>query len=107
MPPGATDPVEGMIDGVRIDLTALASLSGAGPLADHLRQLGRRLASAMQLLRWTDNREQMPWEGDDEPAPAAPAESPEDLEKTGDVAPRSGTDHVSMPFEQAGPIRGG
>jgi hypothetical protein len=98
--PGAADPVEGIVDGVRVELSALADALGACPVADAVRILIRRLEAAMQLLRWTDNRERMPMEDDlDEPPPAAPVpeappsaspiEALEDLEDTRDTAPSS------------------
>jgi hypothetical protein len=47
----------------------------------------RHLESAMQLLRWTDNRQRMPMEEDlDEPT-----EAPEDVEQIRAAAPRSHT----------------
>jgi hypothetical protein len=76
--PGAADPVEGIIDGVRVELSAMAdALSGDESLiADFLRQQVRRLGAAMQLLRWSDNRDRMPVEDDtdDEPPSKAPSE---------------------------------
>jgi len=72
--------------------------SGERHIADSPAQQARRLETAMQLLRWTDNREKMPMEDDfeeppsEEPAPeeppfSVPAEAPEDLEETRDAAP--------------------
>jgi hypothetical protein len=102
--PGAVDPVEGIVDGVRVELAALEdALRGSHPrIADFLAQQGRRLESAMQLLRWTDNRERMPMEDafDEEPAaapppedppPSAPAAAPEDREETRNAVPSSDT----------------
>jgi hypothetical protein len=94
--PGSADPVEGIVDGVRIELAALADALHVreSSIADTLVSLARRLWAAMQLLRWTDNRERMPLEEDEEepppspsPAPAEPPVSSEDMEETRDAAP--------------------
>jgi len=99
--PGAVDPVEGIVDGVRVELSALADVLTERRVADVLLMLGRRLEAAMQLLRWIDNRERMPMEDDEEPPPSAPtseepppatlAEPAEDVEETSDVPPSSDT----------------
>jgi hypothetical protein len=102
VPPGAADPVEGIVDGVRIEIAAAAEMRSTGEphLADMLTMWGRRLDAAMQLLRWTDERERMPMEDDfdepppvaeppEEPNPAATPEDPEDVEVTRDAAPSS------------------
>jgi hypothetical protein len=62
MPPGSADPIEGIVDGVRIDLVALARSGHEmdDAFADMLMGYARRLWAAMQLLRWCDNRERMP-----------------------------------------------
>ena len=74
--PGSADPVEGIVDGVRIELAALAV--GAAPaISDTLTALTRRLGTATQLLRWCDNREPMPVENDEEPLPSASSAPPE------------------------------
>jgi hypothetical protein len=101
--PGAEDPVEGIVDGVRLEIAAAAEVRRTGEphLADMLTMWGRRLDAAMQLLRWIDNRERMPMENDfeeppsaaeptpGEPPPAEPQEDPEDVEVTRDAAPSS------------------
>src|SRR3954467_7901716 len=47
VPPGATDPVEGIVDGVRAELAALAGVLGEQHVADTLLLLARRLKAAM------------------------------------------------------------
>src|SRR5262245_56418808 len=59
VPTGATDPVEGIVDGVRAELAALADVLGKQQVAGVLLLLARRLEAAMLLLRWTDGREKM------------------------------------------------
>jgi hypothetical protein len=89
--PGAVDPVEGIVDGVRVELAALADVLSERRVATVLLMLGRRLDAAMLLLRWTDNRAQMPTELDEpRPPPAATTEHAEDLEVTRDAAPDEG-----------------
>src|SRR5689334_19380679 len=80
VPPGATDPVEGIVDGVRAELAALAEVLGKQQVAGVLFLLARRLDAAMLLLRWTDGREKMLLEAPepvDEPLSAAPPEPAE------------------------------
>ena len=107
VPPGAVDPIEGIVDGVRVELAAFADALGARPVSEGLRMLCRRLEAALKLLRWIDNRERMPFERHfEEPPPAVltpeeppaapppseePAEVEEDVEVTRDAAP-SGAD---------------
>jgi len=77
--PGATDPVEGIVDGVRVELWALADVLPDRRVADVLFMLGRRLDAATQLLRWTDDRERLPMEEEfDEPPRSPPTEPDED-----------------------------
>lgn len=74
MPPGSEDPVEGIVDAVRIELLAFASVA-QGPLRDLLTALGARLQAAITLLRRTDHREAMPPEDPcDDAAPPPPAD---------------------------------
>jgi hypothetical protein len=98
--PGAEDPVEGIVDGVRIEIAAAAEMRSTGEphLADLLTMWGRRLDVAMQLLRWTDERERMPMEDEFEEPPLPtpppgemPPEDPEDVEVTRDAPPSSDT----------------
>jgi hypothetical protein len=58
--PYVDDAVEGIVEGVRVELEGLASAVYARPLSGTLDMLARRLATAIKLLRWCDNREQMP-----------------------------------------------
>lgn len=93
VPPGATDPVEGIVDGVRVELVVLADLLGAQHGAGVLLLLARRLEAAMLLLRWTDGREKMLFEVPEpveEPPSAAPP-PPVERSESGETAPTSGT----------------
>ncbi len=56
MPPGADDPITGILDAVGIELRALASAHPPRPQADALSLLARRLEVASHLLRRLDNR---------------------------------------------------
>jgi hypothetical protein len=96
--PGSPDPVEGIVEGVRVELAALADALrvNEGLVAGSLAELARRLEAAMILLRWTDNRELMPREEDEPPpspapspapAPTEPAASSEDVEVTRTAGP--------------------
>lgn len=60
--PGADDPVVGIVDAVRTQLTAIAHLMGdrMGAVPDMLLSLERKLATAVKLLAFTDEREPMP-----------------------------------------------
>jgi hypothetical protein len=60
--PGSDDVVNGIVDAVRLELSALADLLPDRHAADVLRVLGKRLDAAMLLLKWTDNRAKMPIE---------------------------------------------
>jgi hypothetical protein len=62
--PGADDPVEGIVDAVRIELYALSQEEAADPKRDVLYMLGRRLDAAMLLLRRADGRAPAPPEYD-------------------------------------------
>jgi hypothetical protein len=78
--PGAEDPVEGIIDGVRVELAAMAEGAPSRANADALMLLGRRLDVAMLLLRRSDERAPMPPEYDPDAVTqtAGPAEPPEE-----------------------------
>jgi hypothetical protein len=89
---GAADPIEGIVDAVRLELAALADLLPDRRAADVLRVLGKRLDAAMLLLKWVDNREKMPivpGENEEEP-PGEPTDPPPpafDAEITVDAPP--------------------
>jgi hypothetical protein len=76
IPPGSTDPIEGIVDGVCFDLAALARSGLDEVPADLLAGCSRRLWTAMKLLRWCDNREPMPVEEEEEPPPPSPSPAP-------------------------------
>jgi hypothetical protein len=87
VPPGATDPVEGIVDGVRAELAALADVLCKQQVAGVLLLLARRLEAAMLLLRWTDEREEMLLEAPEpveEPPSAAPPQ-PAEKSEAGEV----------------------
>lgn len=65
--PGAEDPVEGMVNGTRAELAALALMLAEGPVANILDRRVRQLDVAMALLRRTDCRDTMPTDELDEP----------------------------------------
>lgn len=84
--PGAADPVEGILDAVRIELDAIASVLPSRPVADALNLLSRRIDVAALLLRRADNRERNPM--DLEGADDAPTDAPPfDPETTQDAPP--------------------
>ena len=89
--PKAGDPIEGILEGVKIELTALADAMEARGVAAMLGLLARRLDVACLLLRYTDGRARMPLESDEpeEPAPesAEPAPASADPEITRDALP--------------------
>ncbi len=87
--PGATDPIEGIVDSVTIELKALADLLPDRRTAAVLLLLGKRLDAAMLLLKWIDNRERMPREpGEEEDeGGATDAAPPFDPEATQDAPP--------------------
>ena len=71
--PEADDPIEGILEGVKIELTALSNAMEKRDVAAMLGLLGRRLDVACLLLRYTDGRARMPLESEEpeEPAPAS------------------------------------
>jgi hypothetical protein len=75
--PGSADPVQGIVDAVTSELVTLAEYLPDRKTADTLRMFAGRLEAAMQLLRWADNREEMPKEEEPE----------DDLKETRDAAP--------------------
>ncbi len=90
--PGAADPIEGIVDAVTLELKALADLLADRRAAAVLHLLGKRLDAAMLLLKWIDNREQMPREpGEEEDeggeGGATDAAPPFDPEATQDAPP--------------------
>lgn len=87
--PEADDPIEGILAGVKIELTALADAMEARSVAAMLRLLARRLDVACHLLRYTDNRAQMPLESDEPEEPALKGSDPASggLEITRDAPP--------------------
>jgi hypothetical protein len=90
--PGSDDVVNGIVDAVRLELSALADLLPDKRAADVLRVLGKRLDAAMLLLKWVDNRAKMPiepGENEEEPPgePTDPEPPPCDPEVTVDVPP--------------------
>ncbi len=58
MAPGAVDPIDGILEGVAMELQVLAmampSASGS------IDMMVRRIRAAIKILRWSDNRERMP-----------------------------------------------
>jgi hypothetical protein len=74
--PGATDPVEGMIEAARVELAALAEAAPSKVMADAINLIGWRMDVAMLLLARCDYRVPMPEEHDgeelEEPPPAPP-----------------------------------
>jgi hypothetical protein len=74
--PGSLDPVEGIVDGVRVELTALADLLQEHPASDVLKMAARRLEAAMILLRRHDEREPTPREETDAPDETPPEAPP-------------------------------
>jgi hypothetical protein len=74
MPPGSPDPVEGIVNGVRVDLNALVELLQEHPASEILKMDARRLEAAMILLRRHDLREPTPPDAPDEGPPKAPAD---------------------------------
>lgn len=74
--PEADDPIEGILEGVRIELAALAATTEERAIAAMLGLLARRVDVACLLLRYTDNRARMPTE---------PAEPPEELPRPDDA----------------------
>ena len=73
--PEATDPVEGIVSAVRVELAALAEAMEARGIAAMLLLLARRLDVACLLLRYTDNRARLPMDTEEpeEPAPESTA----------------------------------
>ena len=91
--PSAIDPVEGIVDAVRVELRALASVVEEKPVAGLLAIIERRLSAALILLRYCDGREPMRFEPDEvpdveEPTPASVER--EDVEVTRDAPPSGG-----------------
>jgi hypothetical protein len=76
--PEADDPIEGIVDGVKIELEALADSLKERGIGAMLGLLARRLDVACILLRYTDNRSPMPTE---------PADPPEDEPTSDSVDP--------------------
>jgi hypothetical protein len=76
VPPGAVDPVEGIVDAVRGELAALASLLQDPGAGDVLLSLARRLQVAMILFRRSDGREPIPPEDPPVIAPASRSDEP-------------------------------
>ena len=70
--PGAADPVEGIVDAVRVELTALAPMLQERGAGDVLQLLARRLETAMVLLRRADSREPTPPEDGADPSASPP-----------------------------------
>jgi hypothetical protein len=68
--PGADEPIAGIVDGVRVELAALADAAPSLPVAAVLVLLSKRLAVASLLLRRADERAPTPREYD----PDAPTE---------------------------------
>lgn len=66
--PGATDPVEGMVDSVRVKLAALSDAlqKRERHVADALHMLERQLGAAMLLLRRCDGRAPPPAKDENE-----------------------------------------
>jgi hypothetical protein len=85
--PGSDDVVNGIVDAVRLELSALADVLPDRRAADVLRVLGKRLNAAMLLLKWTDNRAKMPLE---------PGENEEHGEE---IAPGAATDPPPPAFD--------
>jgi hypothetical protein len=100
VPPGARDPVEGILESVRADIEVLSTLHEP-PIADVLEMLGRRLYVAILLLRRTDQRDPIP----EVMLPREDAAS--------DVAPQESDGHTTtpapapmMPIDDAPPLSG-
>ena len=86
--PGSIDPIEGLLEGVRVELVALSdaydvldprspSQKAGAHLSDTLLMLARRLEVAVTLLRRTDGTEPLPPEDDPEAGEAGEADDPE------------------------------
>ena len=77
--PDATDPVEGIVSAVRVELVAIAEAMEARGIAAMLTLLARRLDVACLLLQYTDNRARLPMDTEEpeEPAPERAAPLPE------------------------------
>jgi hypothetical protein len=81
MAPGAEDPIEGIVEAVRVELGALAALMPDREVQETLRLLCRRLDAALLLFRRCDNRAPMPLEREPEadqqpPPPPTPKAKP-------------------------------
>ena len=87
--PEADDPIEGIVEGVKIELEGLADAMEERGIAAMLGLLARRLDVACLLLRYTDNRSPMPLESDEPEEPAPESADPEsaDPEITHDALP--------------------
>jgi hypothetical protein len=59
------DPVSGILETASDELRSVGRANDRR-LQDVLEQIARRIDAAIILLRWTDNREQMPVEGQEE-----------------------------------------
>jgi hypothetical protein len=73
--PGAVDPIEGLIEGARLELSALADIAPTPAIAAAINFIVRRLDVAALLLARCDNRVPPPPEYDPDAAEApAPGE---------------------------------
>ena len=87
--PEADDPIEGILEGVKLELAALADAMEECGIASMLGLLARRLDVACLLLRYTDGRTRMPVESDEpeEPAPESTDAESADPDITHDALP--------------------
>src|SRR5262249_40282244 len=70
--PSSKDPIEGILEGVRIEMLGFAEVLGDPRVADFAGLLARRLEVPMLRLAWSDNRVKMPVEPAPDPAPDEP-----------------------------------